>query len=164
MIVRLMYAPLPVIGAVAVHYWFVTLDDAGACHRWEVWQTPNAGGKAVGHVHCDLKPADENVGGSPTLDVHDTAHRTVTSPGHSSGRPSTPVRSRYAQAHAPGTDAWATALPAAALNREPGGTHRTTAACRSRKARRRTTALSRPRRGCCRDADRRCLAALGSQR
>jgi hypothetical protein len=51
---------------VAVHYWFVTVDDAGHCHRWEVWQTANAGGKAVGHVHCDLKPPEENVGGGPT--------------------------------------------------------------------------------------------------
>jgi hypothetical protein len=66
MLVQLRYAPLPFIGMVAVHYWFVTVDDAGHCHRWEVWQTANAGGKAVGHVHCDLKPPEENVGGGPT--------------------------------------------------------------------------------------------------
>ena len=51
--VELRYAPLPLIGAIAVHYWFVVFDDAGACHRWEVWQTKNAGGISYGHVHCD---------------------------------------------------------------------------------------------------------------
>src|SRR5439155_25266571 len=39
MLVELHYAPLPYIGALAVHYWFVVYDDAGGCHRWEVWQT-----------------------------------------------------------------------------------------------------------------------------
>jgi hypothetical protein len=62
---QLRYAPLPFIGAVAVHYWFVSIDDSGARHRWEVWQTRNAGGRSIGHVHCDLKPPDEGVGGGP---------------------------------------------------------------------------------------------------
>jgi hypothetical protein len=61
--VELRYAPLPFIGAIAVHYWFVVTDDAGACHRWEVWQTKNAGGTSIGHVHCDLKTPDAGVGG-----------------------------------------------------------------------------------------------------
>jgi len=70
MLVQLRYAPLPLIGMVAVHYWFVAVDDAGACHRWEVWQTPDAGGKggrclSFGHVHRDLKPPEEDVGGGP---------------------------------------------------------------------------------------------------
>jgi hypothetical protein len=64
--VELRYAPLPLIGAIAVHHWFVVYDEAGACHRWEVWQTPDAGGQSFGHVHCDLKPPEADVGGGPT--------------------------------------------------------------------------------------------------
>jgi hypothetical protein len=64
--VRLYYAPLPFIGYFAVHYWFVVYDD-DACHRWEVWQTADAGGVSTGHVHCDLKPPEEDVGGGATV-------------------------------------------------------------------------------------------------
>jgi len=64
--VELRYAPLPLIGFLAVHYWFVVYDDIGGCHRWEVWQTKNAGGTSYGHVHCDLKPPEQPVGGGPT--------------------------------------------------------------------------------------------------
>lgn len=64
--VELRYATLPsVLGLFAAHYWFVVFDEAG-CHRWEVWQTPNAGGRSIGHVHCDLKHPDAGVGGGPT--------------------------------------------------------------------------------------------------
>jgi hypothetical protein len=65
LIVELRHAPLPVIGAVAVHCWLVVYDDSGACSRWEVWQTPDAGGASIGHVHRDLKAPDEGVGGGP---------------------------------------------------------------------------------------------------
>ena len=54
------------IGAIAVHYWFVVFDDTGACHRWEVWQTKDAGGTSHGHVHCDLKSPEDGVGGGPS--------------------------------------------------------------------------------------------------
>ncbi len=64
--VELRYAPLPLIGFLAVHYWFVVYDDAGACHRWEVWQSRNAGGTSFGHVHCDLKSPEDGVGGGPS--------------------------------------------------------------------------------------------------
>ena len=64
MIVELRAAPLPVIGPIAVHCWFV-VDDAGRVSRWEVWQTPDAGGLSIGHVHRDLKRPDEGVGGGP---------------------------------------------------------------------------------------------------
>jgi len=63
--VQLRYAPLPFIGRFAWHYWFVVWDDTGA-HRWEVWQTKNAGGTCIGHVHCDLKRPDDGVGGGPS--------------------------------------------------------------------------------------------------
>lgn len=63
--VELRYATLPPpIGLFAVHYWFVVFD-AGRAERWEVWQTKNAGGRSVGHVHCDLKGPDDGVGGGP---------------------------------------------------------------------------------------------------
>ena len=66
-IVQLRYAPLPFIGAIAVHYWFVLIDEAsGEAHRWEVWQTKNAGGRSIGHVHCDLKTPEAGVGGGPS--------------------------------------------------------------------------------------------------
>ena len=66
MLVQLRYAPLPFIGAFAAHYWFVVFDDAGACHRWEVWQSMTAGGVSVGHVHCELTPPEDGVGGGPS--------------------------------------------------------------------------------------------------
>ena len=65
--VQLRYATLPrPLGALAAHYWFVVWDGE-ACHRWEVWQTKNAGGRSIGHVHCDLKPPDAGVGGGPAV-------------------------------------------------------------------------------------------------
>jgi len=64
--VQLRYATLPFpLGWFAVHYWFVVFEPGGACHRWEVWQTKNAGGTSIGHVHCDLKSPDAGVGGGP---------------------------------------------------------------------------------------------------
>jgi hypothetical protein len=63
--VELRYAPLPWIGVIAWHYWFVVSDDTGR-HRWEVWQTKNAGGWCIGHVHRDLKHPDDGVGGAPS--------------------------------------------------------------------------------------------------
>ncbi len=63
--VQLKYAPLPYIGAIAWHYWFVVCDGTGR-HRWEVWQTKNAGGFCIGHVHRDLKQPDDGVGGGPS--------------------------------------------------------------------------------------------------
>lgn len=65
-VVQLRYATLPFpFGLFAVHYWFVVFDEDGACHRWEVWQTKNAGGTSIGHLHCDLKGPDAGVGGGP---------------------------------------------------------------------------------------------------
>ena len=63
--VELRCATLPgILGLFAAHYWFVLFDEYG-CRRFEVWQTKNAGGRSIGHVHCDLKPADAGVGGGP---------------------------------------------------------------------------------------------------
>jgi hypothetical protein len=63
--VELRYAPLPFIGVFAWHYWFVVCDQTGR-HRWEVWQTKNAGGFCIGHVHRGLKHPDDGVGGGPS--------------------------------------------------------------------------------------------------
>ena len=64
--VELRFATLPFpLGWLAVHYWFVVFDEDGACHRWEVWQTKDAGGTSIGHLHCDLKGPDAGVGGGP---------------------------------------------------------------------------------------------------
>jgi hypothetical protein len=64
--VELRCATLPFIGAIAEHYWFVTFDPSGACERWEVWQTQNAGGRSFGHLHCDFKGPGDGVGGGPS--------------------------------------------------------------------------------------------------
>jgi hypothetical protein len=64
-VVQLRYATLPhFVGAIAVHYWFAVFDMVShQCHRWEVWQAKNAGGKSIGHVHCDRRHPDSGVGG-----------------------------------------------------------------------------------------------------
>lgn len=64
-IVELRCAGLPLIGWLADHYWFV-VDDGGARHRWEVWQSADAGGTSVGHLHRDLKAPEADVGGGPS--------------------------------------------------------------------------------------------------
>lgn len=64
--VELLYATIPgLVRFVAAHYWFVVHDETGD-YRFEVWQTANAGGWSIGHVHCNLKPPKANVGGGPT--------------------------------------------------------------------------------------------------
>jgi hypothetical protein len=64
--VELRCATLPFIGAIAEHYWFVAFDGEGACERWEVWQSKNAGGTSFGHLHCNFKRPDDGVGGGPS--------------------------------------------------------------------------------------------------
>lgn len=66
-LVQLRRATLPsVLRPFAVHYWFVAFDpDTRQWERWEVWQNANAGGTSWGHVHKNLMPPDEDVGGGP---------------------------------------------------------------------------------------------------
>lgn len=62
---QLRYASLPSpLGLVAAHYWFHVLDGE-RCDRWEIWQTRDAGGTSVGHLHRNLKPPEAGVGGGP---------------------------------------------------------------------------------------------------
>jgi hypothetical protein len=67
--VELWAAALPVpLAAVAWHYWFVVSapgETAGARTRVEVWQTKNAGGTSVGHVHRGLMRPESGVGCGP---------------------------------------------------------------------------------------------------
>jgi hypothetical protein len=64
-VVELRRAGIPFLGWLAAHYWFVVRDEQ-RCERWEVWQTKNAGGRSIGHLHCNLKPPEAHVGGGPT--------------------------------------------------------------------------------------------------
>ena len=62
---RLYSASLPApLGLLAVHYWFNVVDGE-RCERWEVWQTQDAGGASIGHLHCNLKAPEAGVGGGP---------------------------------------------------------------------------------------------------
>ncbi len=84
MVVQLKYASLPApLGAIAVHYWLTVLDaGTGRCERWEVWQSKDAGGTSVGHLHCNLKGPDEGVGGGRAK-VHAEWHGEQASRIHS---------------------------------------------------------------------------------
>jgi len=64
-VVQLYRAGIPLLGWLAAHYWFV-VRDGEHCERWEIWQTKDAGGRSVGHLHCNLKAPEANVGGGPT--------------------------------------------------------------------------------------------------
>ena len=64
-VVQLRYATLPrFLRAMAVHYWFAVFEvNSRRWHRWEVWQTKNAGGQSIGHIHCNRRHPDCGVGG-----------------------------------------------------------------------------------------------------
>ena len=67
--VELWYAPLPrPLSRFAWHHWFV-VRDGDSVARWEVWQTQNAGGESVGHVHKNLMAAERGVGGGNAVHV-----------------------------------------------------------------------------------------------
>jgi hypothetical protein len=65
MVVQLYRAGIPLLGWLAAHYWLV-IRDGERCERWEVWQSKDAGGRSIGHLHCNLKPPEAHVGGGPT--------------------------------------------------------------------------------------------------
>lgn len=66
-VVQLRCAPLPApLGTIALHYWFTEFaPEEGRWHRWELWQTADAGGTSWGHVHRDLMPPASGTGGGP---------------------------------------------------------------------------------------------------
>ncbi|MGB2924492.1 MAG: DUF3750 domain-containing protein [Limnothrix sp.] len=59
--VQLRAAKIPLIGWLAVHYWFVIIEP-DQITRWEIWQTRNTGGESWGHLHKNLMPFDQGVG------------------------------------------------------------------------------------------------------
>jgi hypothetical protein len=65
MVVQLYRAGIPFLSWLAAHYWFV-VRDGERCERWEIWQTKDAGARSVGHLHCNLKAPEADVGGGPT--------------------------------------------------------------------------------------------------
>lgn len=65
-VVQLRACSIPYIRVVAVHCFFVAYDPVDkAWHRYEVWQTADAGKNSWGHVTCDLMPPDSDTGGGP---------------------------------------------------------------------------------------------------
>ena len=67
-LVQLRRASLPPpLGIIAAHLWFtVTEQQSEHSDRWEVWQTPDAGGISFGHLHCNLQAPAAGVGGGPS--------------------------------------------------------------------------------------------------
>ncbi len=59
--VDLWTARLPGLGRFVEHHWFV-VRRPGIEDRWEVWQTPNAGGDSWGHLHRNLLRPSSGVG------------------------------------------------------------------------------------------------------
>lgn len=71
-IIQLRAAKIPFIGQIAVHYWYVVLQENQAT-RWEVWQKPSLiqAQASWGHLHKNLMPVNSGVGnGGSWLETH----------------------------------------------------------------------------------------------
>ena len=60
-IVQLRAAKIPFIGAIAIHYWYVILQENQET-RWEIWQKPDLSADSWGHLHKNLMPINSGVG------------------------------------------------------------------------------------------------------
>jgi hypothetical protein len=60
-IVQLRAAKIPIIGLIALHYWYVVIRE-NQQERWEIWQKPSLSRDSWGHLHKNLMPADSGVG------------------------------------------------------------------------------------------------------
>ncbi len=60
-IVQLRAAKIPIIGLIAVHYWYVVIRE-NKQDRWEIWQTPNLSQDSWGHLHKNLMNPESGVG------------------------------------------------------------------------------------------------------
>jgi hypothetical protein len=60
-IVQLRSAKIPVIGWLAVHYWYVVISG-NQQERWEIWQQPSLVKDSWGHLYKNLMPVDSGVG------------------------------------------------------------------------------------------------------
>jgi hypothetical protein len=59
--VQLRAAKIPIVGFIAVHYWYVLLREDQQ-ERWEIWQKPSLSKESWGHLHKNLMPIDSGVG------------------------------------------------------------------------------------------------------
>ena len=64
-IVQLRAAKIPIIGFIAVHYWYVVVRSKQQ-ERWEIWQKPSLSRDSWGHLHKNLMPVDSGVGNGPS--------------------------------------------------------------------------------------------------
>lgn len=69
MVVQLRAAKIPLVGWLAVHYWYVVLDSQTA-QRWEVWQRRELKPESWGHLHKNLMNPDAGVGNGASWLVH----------------------------------------------------------------------------------------------
>ncbi|MEL4895279.1 DUF3750 domain-containing protein [Crocosphaera sp. Alani8] len=60
-VVELRAAKIPIIGFIAVHYWYVVIRE-NKKDRWEIWQTPSMSQNSWGHLHKNLMNAESGVG------------------------------------------------------------------------------------------------------
>ena len=70
-----------------------------------------------------MRVTDGNEPDPPPDDVQEIVHVTDTEPGHATGRPSAPVRSRNVCAHAPGADACSSIDAPSGSYRDPDPAH-----------------------------------------
>ncbi|MBL1208979.1 DUF3750 domain-containing protein [Geminocystis sp. GBBB08] len=54
-------AKIPYLGLIAVHYWFVIVDD-NYSERWEIWQSKHLVTTSWGHLHQNLMGVTQGVG------------------------------------------------------------------------------------------------------
>lgn len=59
--IDLRVAKIPLIGWLAVHYWFVVMDGEKE-QRWEIWQTSGLVSSSWGHLHLNLMKPTNGVG------------------------------------------------------------------------------------------------------
>ncbi len=64
-VVELRAAKIPVVGWLAVHYWYVILESQTA-QRWEVWQRRHLKPESWGHLHKNLMSPQAGVGNGPS--------------------------------------------------------------------------------------------------
>ena len=78
--VSLWTTPIPHLGIIAEHHWFV-IDDNDHQSRWEVWQFPNVITNDIGeswdHLHRDLMPPEQGVRNGPTLKLQTWSDETA---------------------------------------------------------------------------------------
>jgi hypothetical protein len=59
--VQLRAAKIPLVGFLAIHYWFVIIREQ-QIDRWEIWQNKNVGEISWGHLHKNLMNYESGVG------------------------------------------------------------------------------------------------------